>query len=203
MVGYCTADSANYVANIITYDNSPELTDMAKNFATLYTTLTPFETTMYNNASDSYSYYIYGVRSVFLSENEFTPHYHTERDLFTTLNYDYMKQITMLAAAMTYECSVNNDYGTVSLKENPQTQTPDLIILNQPSEGEISYLIKGNSNHGTLSLYDLQGRKLLRIPLRTTETIGKIDVSSFSSGLYTLKLDGNNQAVSKKVIIVK
>lgn len=203
MVGYCTADSANYVANIITYDNSPELTDMAKNFATLYTTLTPLETTMYNNASDSYSYYIYGVRSVFLSENEFTPHYHTERDLFNTLNYDYMKQITMLAAAMTYECSVNNDYGTVSLKENPQTRTPDLIILNQPSEGEISYLIKGNSNHGTLSLYDLQGRKLLRIPLRTTETIGKIDVSSFTSGLYTLKLDGNNQAVSKKVIIVK
>lgn len=203
MIGYCTADSANYIANIITYDNSPELTEMAINFANLYTNLTPFETIMYNNASDSYSYYIYGVRSLFLSENEFTPHYHTERDLFTTLNYDYMKQITILAAAMTYECSVNNDYGTVSLKEEPQTEDLDLIIRNQPSEGEISYLIKGNSKHNTLSLYDLQGRKLTQIPLQTTETIGKIDVSSFTSGLYTLKLDGNNQAVSKKVIIVK
>ena len=203
MIGYCTADSANYIANIITYDNSPELTEMAINFANLYTNLTPFETIMYNNASDSYSYYIYGVRSLFLSENEFTPHYHTERALFTTLNYDYMKQITMLAAAMTYECSVNNDYGTVSLKEEPQTEDLDLIIRNQPSEGEISYLIKGNSKHNTLSLYDLQGRKLTQIPLQTTESIGKIDVSSLQSGLYTLKLEGSNQAVSRKVIIVR
>ena len=203
MIGYCTADSANYIANIITYDNSPELTEMAINFANLYTNLTAFETIMYNNASDSYSYYIYGVRSLFLSENEFTPHYHTERDLFTTLNYDYMKQITMLAAAMTYECSVNNDYGTVSLKEEPQTEDLDLIICNQPSEGEISYLIKGNSKHNTLSLYDLQGRKLTQIPLQTTESIGKIDVSSLQSGLYTLKLEGSNQAVSRKVIIVR
>lgn len=203
MIGYCTADSANYIANIITYDNSPGLTEMAINFANLYTNLTPFETIMYNNASDSYSYYIYGVRSLFLSENEFTPHYHTERDLFTTLNYDYMKQITMLAAAMTYECSVNNDYGTVSLKEEPQTEDLDLIICNQPSEGEISYLIKGNSKHNTLSLYDLQGRKLTQIPLQTTESIGKIDVSSLQSGLYTLKLEGSNQAVSRKVIIVR
>lgn len=203
MIGYCTADSANYIANIITYDNSPELTEMAINFANLYTNLTPFETIMYNNASDSYSYYIYGVRSLFLSENEFTPHYHTERDLFTTLNYDYMKQITMLAAAMTYECSVNNDYGTVSLKEEPQTEDLDLIICNQPSEGEISYLIKGNSKHNTLSLYDLQGRKLTQIPLQTTESIGKIDVSSLQSGLYTLKLEGSNQVVSRKVIIVR
>lgn len=203
MIGYCTADSANYIANIITYDNSPGLTEMAINFANLYTNLTPFETIMYNNASDSYSYYIYGVRSLFLSENEFTPHYHTERDLFTTLNYDYMKQITMLAAAMTYECSVNNDYGTVSLKEEPQTEDLDLIICNQPSEGEISYLIKGNSKHNTLSLYDLQGRKLTQIPLQTTESIGKIDVSSLQSGLYILKLEGSNQTVSRKVIIVR
>lgn len=203
MVGYCTAGADEWIANIITYDNSPELTAMATDFAKLYTSLTPLETTMYNNASDSYSYYTYGVRSVFLSENEFTPHYHTERDVFTTLNYNYMKQMCMLAAAMTYECSVNNDYGTVSLAESPQRETLDLIIRNLPAKSEITYLIKGNPTHSSLSLHDLQGRTLLQKPLQTAEKSGKIDVSAFGSGIYVLKLHGNNQVVSRKVIIVE
>ena len=58
MVGYCTAQSDNQIVSIIKYNNSQELTNMAVEFAELYTNLIPYTTYQYNMQSDSYSYNI-------------------------------------------------------------------------------------------------------------------------------------------------
>ena len=52
MIGYCQSDSTNYIFDLITYENSSELTEMSREFAEQYTILTPNETTENNYASD-------------------------------------------------------------------------------------------------------------------------------------------------------
>jgi leucyl aminopeptidase len=201
MVGYCTAQSDNQVVSIIKYNNSEELTNMAVEFAELYTELIPYTSTQYNMQSDSYSYNSYGVRSVFLSEYEFTPHYHTERDLFSTLNYDYLREQTRLATALVYECSVNNAYGTVSVQDITEVESIDLQILSSSSDNEIKFRVSGLKNRADVSLIDLYGRKIAQIHLKDMENIYSMPKNGLKSGIYILKLESNNQAISKKITL--
>ncbi len=201
MVGYSTAESDNHIVHIIKYNNSQELTDMAVEFAELYTELIPYTSTQYNMQSDSYSYNSYGVRSVFLSEYEFTPHYHTERDLFSTLNYDYLREQTRLATALVYECSVNNAYGTVSVQDITEVESIDLQILSSSSDNEIKFRVSGLKNRADVSLIDLYGRKIAQIHLKDTENIYSMPKNGLKSGIYILKLESNNQAISKKITL--
>ncbi len=203
MVGYTEADSNHFIGDIISYYNSQDLTDMAIEYANLYTTLTPFETTENNNASDSYSYYSYGVRSVFLCEHDFTPHYHTERDVFSTLNFDYMLQQTRLATALTYECSVNNDYGTVSFEDSPNSKQQELTIYGQPCKGEIRFSLTNSNGNYMASLYDLEGRKVCQMLVSDHQNLSKMEIMGLKSGIYVLKLECGNQIFSKKVIVLQ
>lgn len=201
MVGYCTTASDNQTVHIIQYDNSDELTDMAVEFAELYTDLIPYTSTQYNMQSDSYSYNSYGVRSVFLSEYEFTPHYHTERDLFSTLNYDYLQQQTMLATAMTYECSVHNAYGTVSLQENDAIKPMEVVLYSMPASDEIRFSLEGVQDEFTASLFDIEGRKVEEIPSMNPQSLCLMPIHGLKNGIYVLKIECGNQRVSKKIII--
>ena len=203
MVGYCTTASDNQTVHIIQYDNSDELTDMAVEFAELYTDLIPYTSTQYNMQSDSYSYNSYGVRSVFLSEYEFTPHYHTERDVFSTLNYDYLQQQTMLATAMTYECSVHNAYGTVSLQENDAIKPMEVVLYSMPASDEIRFSLEGVQDEFTASLFDIEGRKVEEIPSMNPQSLCLMPVYGLKNGIYVLKIESGNQQVSKKITILQ
>ncbi len=202
MVGYSEADSNSFIGDVISYYNSRELTDMAMEYANLYTTLTPNETTVNSNASDSYSYNSYGVRSVFLCEHDFTPHYHTERDVFSTLNFDYMLQQTRLATALTYECSVNNDYGTVSIEDITTDNTLELKLYGQPARDEIKFRVVNSHGGYLVALFDLEGRKVYETDVLSPGSVSKIGVGGLKNGVYILKVESNNQTVSKKVTVL-
>lgn len=203
MVGYCTAQSDNQIVSIIKYNNSQELTDMAVEFAELYTNLIPYTTYQYNMQSDSYSYNSYGVRSVFLSEYEFTPHYHTERDVFSTLNYDYLQQQTMLAIALTYECSVHNVYGTVSLQDNEAMESWNVVLYSIPASGELRFSVEGMQLQYSASLFDIEGRKVREIPVLSASELCLMPIYGLKNGIYVLKIEGGNQQVSKKITILQ
>lgn len=203
MVGYCTTEADGATANIITYYNSSELTDMAVEFANTYTTLTPNTTTDYYMQSDSYSYNSYGVRSVFLSEYEFTPHYHTEKDVFSTLNFDYLEQLSRLAAALMYECGVHNDYGTVSIGDVINAEDFDVTLLGNPAQGTIRFQTKGAREDCNVVLYDLEGRKIAQTIVGKGENNSCIAIEGIKSGIYVLKFSCGNQTISKKITILQ
>jgi len=63
-------------------------------------------------------------------------------------------------------------------------------------------IIKGQlSNSTTANLYDLQGRLILTRELNQYSTKNEIDISSISTGIYTVKVDSGNQTKTQKVII--
>lgn len=201
MVGYCTSDSLDYVFDVITYDDSDELTQMATNFAQQYTLLTPNETMENNYASDSYSFNSYGVKSVFLMEHEFTPHYHTERDVYNTINYHFMREITKVALALAYECSVKNDYGPVSIKgiEKPSSEVK---LLTNPVKNHLTISCR---NLNCLAKYEIynQSSQILQFGIvENPNGVNIIDCNALNNGIYFLKIISENQIFTKKVVVL-
>ena len=202
MIGYCTSDSTDYVFDIITYHNSDELTDMAINFAEQYSLLLPHKTMENNNASDSYSFYAYGVPSVFLMEHEFTPHYHTERDVYTTINYHYMREITKVAFALAYECSVHNDFGTVSIEEEKELKA-EVKLLTNPVSKELKFSCRNLASQSKYTIYNQSSQIIAENTIENPNGVNTIEVSNLKSGIYFLKIISENQTITKKVVVLK
>jgi leucyl aminopeptidase len=202
MVGYCTSDSTDYVFDIITYDGSEVLTQMATNFAQQYTLLTPNETMENNYASDSYSFYAYGVPSVFLMEHEFTPHYHTERDVYNTINYHFMREITKVALALAYECSVNNNYGVVSIKD-VEKPSSEVKLLTNPVKNHLTISCRNLNSHAKYEIYNQSSQILQFGIVENPNGVNIIDCNALNNGIYFLKIISENQVFTKKVIILR
>jgi leucyl aminopeptidase len=202
MVGYCTSDSLDYVFDVITYDDSDELTQMATNFAQQYTLLTPNETMENNYASDSYSFNSYGVKSVFLMEHEFTPHYHTERDVYNTINYHFMREITKVALALAYECSVNNNYGVVSIKD-VEKPSSEVKLLTNPVKNHLTISCRNLNSQAKYEIYNQSSQILQFGIVENPNGVNIIDCNALNNGIYFLKIISENQVFTKKVIILR
>ncbi len=202
MIGYCQSDSTDYIFDLITYHNSDELTQMAREFAEEYTLLTPNETTENNYASDSYSFYSYGVRSVFLMEHEFTPHYHTERDVYNTINYHYMRELTKLAFALAYECSVNNNYGQVSIDEVEENLI-EIKILNNPVVNQLRLSCRNLKSQSKYQIYSQSSQLLEEGIIENPNGVNTIELSNIKNGIYFLKIVSENQTITKKIVVLK
>lgn len=202
MIGYCTSDSTDYVFDIITYHNSDELTNMAIEFSEDYSILQYNTTTENNYASDSYSFYSYGVPSVFLMEHEFTPHYHTERDIYTTINYHFIQEITKVAFALTYECSVHNDYGTVSIEEMQQT-TAEVKLLSNPISNHLKFSCRNLDAQSKYIIYNQSSQILQKGVVENPNGVNTIEISNLKSGIYFLKIMSENQIITKKIVVLR
>lgn len=200
MIGYCTSDSTDYVFDIITYDGSEVLTQMAIDFSEDYSILQYNTTTENNYASDSYSFYSYGVKSVFLMEHEFTPHYHTERDVYNTINYHFMREITKVALALAYECSVNNNYGTVSIDEVSKSIS-EVKIVGNPVSKELKFSCRNLDVKSRYTIYNQSSQIITEGRVENPNGMNKIEISSLKSGIYFLKIASENQNITKKLVV--
>lgn len=82
------------------YDNSVELTNLAKQTCTQFTNL---EYTVVNDnspSSDSRSYYAKGFQTIFLQEFDFDSNYHSAQDVVANQNMPYCASLTRLAFAL-------------------------------------------------------------------------------------------------------
>jgi leucyl aminopeptidase len=201
MIGYCTSDSTDYVFDIITYDGSEALTQMAIDFSEDYSILQYNTTTENNYASDSYSFYSYGVPSVFLMEHEFTPHYHTERDVYTTINYHFMREITKVAFALAYECSVKNDYGTVSIDEVIKPIS-EVKIVGNPVSKELKFSCRNLDVKSRYTIYNQSSQIIVEGRVENPNGMNKIDISNINNGVYFLKIISENQIITKKLVVL-
>ncbi|MBO7277602.1 MAG: M20/M25/M40 family metallo-hydrolase [Bacteroidales bacterium] len=202
MIGYCTSDSTDYVFDIITYDGSEALTQMAIDFSEDYSILQYNTTTENNYASDSYSFYAYGVSSVFLMEHEFTPHYHTERDVHTTINYHFMREITKVAFALAYECSVNNEYGTVTSIDEVIKPISEVKIVSNPVSKELKFSCRNLEVKSRYTIYNQSSQIISEGRVENPNGMNKIDISNINNGVYFLKIISENQIITKKLIVL-
>lgn len=135
MVGNNSSDSIH----LEYYDFCEWLTNLALENIATYTNLHANLDQEYIERSDSWIFYSWGLDALFLTENDFSPYYHTPQDSSVYLDYDYMTEVTKLATSIAYD--VATDKNNVSLDEvilenaiKVYTQENTLYIDNLPNQ---------------------------------------------------------------------
>ncbi|MBE0643205.1 MAG: T9SS type A sorting domain-containing protein, partial [Bacteroidetes bacterium] len=79
-----------------------------------------------------------------------------------------------------------------------------LQIHPQPTRGELRFAVEGRGNAEAL-LYDLLGRKLMDLPLRSDGTVirGTMALGTVSPGMYMLVVRTADMVRSGKVVVTK
>lgn len=203
MIGYKSDPLSPDTVKLIYYDNSQELTDFAEQTTLNYTTLIPNKTTELNQYSDSWSYYSWGRRAIFLQESEFHPLYHTSNDLSTTLNYPYLSKIAELAFSIAYLASTTNTYYPISISEKP-IPTHFVLKLNaNPVKDNIKFTYITNTHEDpSFQIINQIGKIEITSKLSTYQTNFnkyQIPTHNLKSGIYYLRIE--NQI--EKIVVIK
>lgn len=206
MIGYSSDTNTIPTVKLIEYDNSVEFTNFCEQTTNNYTSLLPIRTTEYNQSSDSYCYYMWGITSIFLFEGEMCPFYHTSNDIMDKINFNYLKQTSQLAFDIAYLCSNTNSYYPVSI---PQIKTQDyqLTILQNPVKERIKFTYNNsNPEKERLVLINNLGIQIINSPLSNYKISSEnyeINTQNLNPGVYILRIESLTQATSKKIIVIK
>lgn len=95
-----TTDKSTWTVNILDYDNSIGLYMQADELANKYTELSIINDNTYSDASDSYSFWIWGYKALFFISYTDDAYYHTENDLAKNCNFEYCREIAKLSCAI-------------------------------------------------------------------------------------------------------
>ena len=161
MISYSPVTEEEWKIKIIKYDNSDELTELAKDIIERFTSLGFIESTLYSNATDSYPFYQNGYNAIFFHENEFSPHYHKETDLVSNTNKYYAAEVTKISLAMLiHENGAGYPLQTTEYEKTDQEfyAFPNPFSQNTTISYQLQY--SGNVN---LEIYDIFGRKIVDV----------------------------------------
>jgi hypothetical protein len=64
------------------------------------------------------------------------------------------------------------------------------------------YIIWNTNTQGTLTVYDISGREIIREESKASGT-HKTDIRHLKNGIYFIKLKTENQSITNKQIIIK
>lgn len=203
MIGYKSDALSPDTVKLIYYDNSQELTDFAEQTTLTYTTLIPKKTTELNQYSDSWSYYSWGRRAIFLQEPDFHPLYHTYNDLSTTLNYPYLSKVAELAFSIAYLASTTNQYYPINIPTTPIHTQPEIKLITNPTNNIIKFTYTNpQSPNPSFQIIDQLSQIEINSKLLTYQTTPhqyQIPIHNLKSGIYYLRIETQ----IKKIVVIK
>lgn len=189
MVGYNHTDTLN----INHYDNSQDLTLKAVDNTLLYSDLIPCLDTVYRERSDSWVFYTWGFKALFLTEHDFSPYYHTLQDSSKYLDFDYMKKVCGVTLSLAYDLLVSQ-VASVGLEDIEQ------IKIIQINNNKITIQIPNiNCKTDNVFVVDNYGRTL-RPQTHISNKQITIDISKIKTGLYTLLIYNNKGKYTKSFL---
>ncbi len=81
----------------------------------------------------------------------------------------------------------------------------EFLAYPNPATTTLNVKISGVFNPSVIAIYDITGKQLMREMVSNSQTnptaIREINVSSYQSGIYLLKLEGDGHDISKKIVI--
>ncbi len=212
MISYC-ADTVNqWKVKLTYYNNSADVTNLADTCTKRFTTLGTTRTTQYNDASDSYSFYAQGFKTIFFIENYDTPYYHTTQDRVETCNMKFAAEMTRISLAMLV--SQNGTETMIGTGETEPVASGFRLDPNYPNPFNPSTTIRYQTAlSGTVSLkiYNMLGQEV-RTLVNAAQTAGEHTVQwdgkdhagkAVSSGIYIYRLQAGNFAKSNKMTLMR
>ena len=203
MIGNKTDTSSEDIIQFVEYDNSIALTQFCQTTAYLYTNLMPIPNTSILGSSDSYSYYQWGRKTIFLTEGQFSPFYHSPQDLSSNINYNYLSKTTKLAFSIAYLATTTNNYYPLSLPHNSTLTQPQLHLNSHPVKNNIELTYTNpKAENPIFQIINQMGiiqKTSHLLPYKTSTNQYQIPVRNLNTGIYILRIANQTQ----KIIIVK
>jgi len=81
-----------------------------------------------------------------------------------------------------------------------QRLEPQVTLFPNPSNKTLTVEFNHYFNHPKIEIYNLEGRLIKEIEVKSNDTNTTIDVSGFSHGVYLLRVDDKEKSITKKFI---
>jgi hypothetical protein len=93
-------NQADWMVNIIDYDNSHSLRTGAEQMCSRFTVLNFTNDNTYYKQSDSYPFFTHGYKAIFFTSGLLDPNYHTPDDVAVNCNFEYCREIVKVCCAL-------------------------------------------------------------------------------------------------------
>lgn len=195
MISHATKAPEEWTMQIQYYNNSQWLTELTRQIASNYTSLNIIDTQRYIASSDSWPFYSKGYQTVFLHEDQTTPHYHTINDKVSGINPQYAAEMVKVSMGLLVYL---NGLGK-----------PRAVSSAEPDKKD---LMRAYSGNGTIQMFfgrEMPGRQALLFDLAGRLATDPIPASNpyistplnVAAGLYILKITGPGIHESHKLFI--
>ncbi len=192
MIGW---NSGTWTIKLLNHSGSPEITALALDIITNYTTLNyQSSTPVPNLGGDIQPFLEAGYHGIYFMEHLINPNYHTLGDSIDYLDFNYMAEATGIGLG----CVLQTDL-TVNTLNHP-TQLSTLKIMPNPASDYIIVSTPGINITQNLMIYSLDGTLSLSTTINTSTTL--IDISSLLPGVYiVVAAYGEVREYSRLVVI--
>ena len=113
-----------------------------------------------------------------------------------------MRELTKLAFALAYECSVNNNYGVVSLEQD-ESFAKQVVLLTNPVKDNLRISCRNLSSTTQYVLYSQSSQILKQARIENPNGINQIDCKDLNNGVYFLQIVSENQTITKKIVVIR
>ena len=95
-----STEPAQWVVNILDYDNSHGLRSEAERLCTKYSTIGFMNDNKFNKYSDSYPFFLNGYKALFFFSAVSDPSLHTMNDVSAGCNFEYCREVVRISCAL-------------------------------------------------------------------------------------------------------
>lgn len=192
MIGW--NDGTNTI-QLFNHIGSTELTELAQNIITYYTTLNyQSHTPVQDVGGDIQPFLDAGYHGIYFMEHSINPNYHTLGDSIDYLDFGYMAEATAINLA----CILQTDY-TTSANDYSADQT-DLEIMPNPATEYIIVRSQGFNIPQTVKIYAIDGTLKLTEALVVPTT--KIDISQLPPGIYLIVAASSKGIKQSRLVVL-
>jgi hypothetical protein len=98
-----------------------------------------------------------------------------------------------------YQTQLANCRSAISGISNPQGELSTIHLFPNPTTGKLTVELNTTTKMSTVSLMDIEGKELLKTDVMTPSV--NLDLSSYSKGVYLLKVQSGENTTVKRVIV--
>ncbi|HLO91997.1 MAG TPA: M20/M25/M40 family metallo-hydrolase [Lentimicrobium sp.] len=191
MIGW---DDGTWTVQLFNHIGSPEITALAIDIITNYTTLNYLSSTpVHDVGGDIQPFIDAGYHSIYFMENSINPNYHTRGDSIDYLNFNYMAEITAIGLG----CVLQTD-NTVNSKKYPN-HLLNLKILPNPATNNVTIYNPDNKLTHSLKIYKLDGTQ--QISQTISGSTANIDISILPPGTYLVVVSSETESYYSRLVV--
>lgn len=194
MIGYNIGD---WEIGISQFTGSSFATNLVVSIAVEYTNLELDISAESDGFADCEPFWNMGIPSVYITETEYNPNYHSIGDTIGTMDFSYCTE--MVKASIGSVIRVSNEANILDIPYiNPAPNT-DIKVFPNPFIDQVQLISTIENTIQSITIYDLKGNKVfLSKKIQSDNQV--VDLDYLKAGYYLMEIQNKDHIINKKLI---